>query len=54
LLRLSAAPVTLASDAHEPALVGEDFDRALDLARTAGRDMVCVFDGRKRTLEPLG
>jgi len=54
LLRMSVAPVTLASDAHEPALVGEDFDRALELARSTGRDTVCVFAGRTRTLEPLG
>ena len=54
LLRLSSAPVTLASDAHEPHLVGEDFAQALALARAHGRDTVSVFHGRKRRQEPLG
>ena len=54
LLELSSAPITLASDAHEPALVGEDFDQALELARAAGRETVSVFEGRTRRQEPLG
>jgi histidinol-phosphatase (PHP family) len=54
LLERSAAPVTLGSDAHEPALVGEDFARAIELARRAGRDTVSVFDARARRQEPLG
>lgn len=47
-------PVTTASDAHEPALVGADFDRALALARAAGCDTVTVFEGRSARREPLG
>ena len=47
-------PITLASDAHAPALVGEDFDRALELARQAGYETVTVFDGRRPRQEPLG
>lgn len=54
LLRLSAAPVTLASDAHEPVLVGEDFDAAVAFARANGRDTVSVFDARARRQEPIG
>lgn len=54
LLSLSSAPVTLASDAHEPPLVGEDFDQAVAFARANGRDTVSVFDGRARRQEPLG
>jgi histidinol-phosphatase (PHP family) len=54
LLRFSSAPVTFASDAHEPVLVGEDFEGAVALARASGRDTVSVFDGRVRTQEPLG
>jgi histidinol-phosphatase (PHP family) len=54
LLRLSTAPVTLASDAHEPHLVGEEFERALAFAREHGRDSVSVFDVRARRQEPLG
>ncbi len=47
-------PITLASDAHAPALVGEDFDRALELARQAGYETVTVFDGRRPRQEQLG
>jgi histidinol-phosphatase (PHP family) len=54
LLRLSSAPVTLASDAHFPAQVGEDFEQALELARSCGRNSVSVFEGRVRRQEPLG
>jgi histidinol-phosphatase (PHP family) len=54
LLRSSRAPVTLASDAHFPALVGEDFEQAVALARSCGRRTVSVFDRRTRRQEPLG
>jgi histidinol-phosphatase (PHP family) len=54
LLERSSAPVTLASDAHVPALVGEDFDQAVELARQAGRETVSVFERRERRQEPLG
>ena len=54
LLRLSTAPITLASDAHEPRRVGEDFERAIELARAHGRDTVSVFEARARRQEPLG
>jgi histidinol-phosphatase (PHP family) len=47
-------PITTASDGHVPMLVGEDFDRAVELARTAGYETVSVFDGRQRRQEPLG
>ena len=51
---LRGAPITLASDAHVPGLVGEDFDRAIELARDAGYETVTVFDGRRSRQEPLG
>jgi histidinol-phosphatase (PHP family) len=51
---LAGRPITLASDAHEPGLVGEDFDRALAFAYEAGCETVTVFDGRKSRQEPLG
>ena len=54
LLQMSSAPVTFASDAHEPPLVGEDFDEAVAFARANGRDTVSVFDARVRRQEPLG
>ena len=46
--------LTLASDAHEPQLVGEDFDLALALSREAGCETVTVFEGRVGRQEPLG
>lgn len=54
LLQLSDAPITLASDAHKPRQVGEDFDRAIELWRDCGRDTVTVFGARVRRKEPLG
>ena len=54
LLHESNAPVTLASDAHVPDEVGEDFERALELARACGRTTVTVFERRQRRQEPLG
>jgi histidinol-phosphatase (PHP family) len=55
LLMLAAhPPITLASDAHVPANVGRDFDRALEHARAAGYETVTVFHGRQGRQEPLG
>ena len=51
--RRHGVPVTTASDAHEPRLVGADFDRALAHARAAGYETVSVFDRRARRQEPL-
>jgi histidinol-phosphatase (PHP family) len=47
-------PITLASDAHVPANVGRDFDRALEHARAAGYETVTVFHRRQGRQEPLG
>jgi histidinol-phosphatase (PHP family) len=47
-------PITLASDAHQPAHVGRDVARAAELAREVGYDTVTVFDRRERRQEPLG
>ena len=46
-------PVTLASDAHEPDLVGRDFDRALELLRSAGYETITIFEQREARQEPL-
>jgi histidinol-phosphatase (PHP family) len=46
--------ITLASDAHVPQLVGEDFDRAIALARESGYETVTVFEGRRSRQELLG
>jgi histidinol-phosphatase (PHP family) len=47
-------PVTLASDAHEPAHAGRDVDKAAALAREVGYETVTVFDRRRRRQERLG
>jgi histidinol-phosphatase (PHP family) len=52
--RARGTPITLASDAHVPANVGRDLDRAIAHARAAGYDTVTVFEGRQARQEPLG
>jgi histidinol-phosphatase (PHP family) len=47
-------PITLASDAHQPAHVGRDVDRAAAFAREAGYETITVFDRRGRRQGPLG
>jgi histidinol-phosphatase (PHP family) len=47
-------PVTLASDAHKPDVVGRHFDQALELLRAAGYETVTVFEQRRGRQEPLG
>jgi histidinol-phosphatase (PHP family) len=52
--RARDVPVTLASDAHSPDVVGRDFDQALELLRAAGYETVTVFEQRRGRQEPLG
>ena len=52
--RERGVPVTLASDAHSPDVVGRDFDRARDLLRSAGYDTITIFERREARQEPLG
>ncbi len=52
--REAGVRITLASDAHVPQLVGEDFNRALALARASGYEEVAVLTGRTARSEPLG
>lgn len=52
--RAHDVPVTLASDAHSPDVVGRDFDQALELLRAAGYETVTVFEQRRGRQEPLG
>jgi histidinol-phosphatase (PHP family) len=50
----AGAPVALSSDAHLPQDVGADYGRALELLEDLGVGELCVFDRRKRLLEPIG
>jgi histidinol-phosphatase (PHP family) len=47
-------PISLSSDAHVPDQVGFRYDDAVAALRDAGVHEVCVFEGRRRRLEPLG
>jgi histidinol-phosphatase (PHP family) len=46
-------PITLGSDAHLPQDVGQDFDKAVALARSCGYEKICRFTQRKRELVVL-
>jgi len=50
----AGAPVALSSDAHIPADVGCGYEQALELLEQLGVGELCVFEGRKRRLEPIG
>ena len=49
----TGTPVTFASDAHEPDLVGESFDQARALAKATGCRTMAVFEGGLLRQEPL-
>jgi histidinol-phosphatase (PHP family) len=40
-------PITFGSDAHMPADVGRDFDRALELVKSVGYETIVRFSDRK-------
>ena len=44
---------TIGSDAHAPEAVGQHFKAALELARTAGFERLCYFEGRRPVFEPI-
>jgi histidinol-phosphatase (PHP family) len=50
----AGAKVALSSDAHRPEDVGADYPRALELLERLGVGELCVFDHRRRRLEPIG
>jgi histidinol-phosphatase (PHP family) len=47
-------PIALSSDAHSPADLGRDYDRALELLDGLGVRELAVFERRQRRLEPIG
>jgi histidinol-phosphatase (PHP family) len=53
LCRERDVPVTVASDAHVPSLVGRDFDRARELLRAAGYKTITLFDARRARQVPF-
>jgi histidinol-phosphatase (PHP family) len=50
----AGAAFALSSDAHVPADVGRDYDRAVAELRSWGVAEIAVFERRQRRLEPLG
>jgi histidinol-phosphatase (PHP family) len=50
----AGAAFALSSDAHTPEQVGSGYDRALEFLAELGVGEICVFEGRRRRLEPLG
>jgi histidinol-phosphatase (PHP family) len=47
-------PLALSSDAHAPDQLGFRYDDALAALADAGVTEICVFDHRRRRLEPIG
>lgn len=50
----AGASFALSSDAHAPEQVGYGYDLALELLAELGVGEICVFERRRRRLEPLG
>lgn len=49
----AGAVFSLSSDAHRPGEVGFGYDRAVDFLDNLGVREICVFERRRRRLEPL-
>jgi histidinol-phosphatase (PHP family) len=47
-------PIALSSDAHTPDQIGAGYDEALAVLDEVGVTELCVFEGRRRRLEPIG
>ena len=54
MCREAGAEFALSSDAHAPDQVGFGYDEAMDFLKDLGVERLCVFEGRSRTLEPMG
>jgi len=50
----AGCPVALSSDAHVPDQLGYRYENAVELLEGLGVRELCVFEGRRRRLEPLG
>jgi histidinol-phosphatase (PHP family) len=54
MCREAGAEFALSSDAHTPDQVGFGYDEAMKFLEDLGVGRLCVFEGRNRTLEPIG
>lgn len=50
----AGAEFSLSSDAHTPEQVGYGYEQALAFLEQLGVKRICVFEGRRRRLEPVG
>ena len=50
----AGCPLALSSDAHEPDLIGFEYERAVELLESVGVRELAVFERRERRLEPIG
>jgi len=50
----AGAAFALSSDAHLPEQVGFAYDRGMEFLEDLGVTEICVFDGRRRRVEPIG
>ena len=50
----AGCPIALSSDAHVPDELGYRYEDAIDHLAEAGVDQLCVFEQRRRRLEPIG
>jgi histidinol-phosphatase (PHP family) len=53
MARDAGVPLIISSDAHAPAELGRDFDKAITLAKEAGYSETVLFEGRQRRAELL-
>jgi histidinol-phosphatase (PHP family) len=50
----AGCPLALSSDAHTPAQLGYEYERAVELLESLGVREIAVFEGRCRRMEPIG
>ena len=50
----AGCPLALSSDAHVPAQLGHEYERAAELLESLGVKVIAVFERRERRMEPIG
>ena len=50
----AGCPLALSSDAHTPAQLGYEYERAVELLESLGVTEIAVFERRQRRMEPIG
>jgi histidinol-phosphatase (PHP family) len=52
-VRRRGIPILISADAHKPAHLTRDFDKALELARSVGYTELSIYKGRGRSVVPV-